>query len=315
MPRFRPNGGIIGPTINQSTGSPGVFTVPGQQQFNTRYQIEIFLWGGGGGGGTVGGWTYGAPAGGGGGTTAILNAVPGTIYNFLIGGAGQLNPSTGAAGGGGYMLNVDNRYGGGGGGYTGMFTSAGVAFANALLLAGGGGGGGSSRAGTGNAGGAGGGTTGQQGFSPYDGKTAYGGGGGTQGAGGTATGGGSGSQLQGGNPGTNSYGGGGGGGYYGGAGGGYSESNTMAGGGGGSGYALTASFLSSSLYQGSGQTPGNSAEALRGTYGNGGNTAAAGVQGVAILRYFGSQRGTGGTVTTSGGYTIHTLTSAGTYTC
>jgi hypothetical protein len=33
-----------------------------------------------------------------------------------------------------------------------------------------------------------------------------------------------------------------------------------------------------------------------------------------ILRYLGVQRGTGGTVTSSGGYTIHTFTSSGTYT-
>jgi hypothetical protein len=35
---------------------------------------------------------------------------------------------------------------------------------------------------------------------------------------------------------------------------------------------------------------------------------------VFIIRYPGSQRGTGGTVTSSGGYTYHTFTSAGTYT-
>jgi hypothetical protein len=40
--------------------------------------------------------------------------------------------------------------------------------------------------------------------------------------------------------------------------------------------------------------------------GNGGS-------GVVILSYLGSQRGTGGTVTSSGGYTIHTFTSSGTY--
>jgi hypothetical protein len=33
-----------------------------------------------------------------------------------------------------------------------------------------------------------------------------------------------------------------------------------------------------------------------------------------IIRYSGSQRATGGTVTSSGGYTIHTFTSSGTYT-
>jgi hypothetical protein len=33
-----------------------------------------------------------------------------------------------------------------------------------------------------------------------------------------------------------------------------------------------------------------------------------------IVRYLGNQRGTGGTVTSSGGYTYHTFTSSSTYT-
>jgi hypothetical protein len=33
-----------------------------------------------------------------------------------------------------------------------------------------------------------------------------------------------------------------------------------------------------------------------------------------VIRYPGSQRGTGGTVTSSGGNTIHTFTSSGTFT-
>jgi hypothetical protein len=33
-----------------------------------------------------------------------------------------------------------------------------------------------------------------------------------------------------------------------------------------------------------------------------------------IVRYLGGQRGTGGTVTSSGGYAIHTFTSSGTFT-
>jgi hypothetical protein len=33
-----------------------------------------------------------------------------------------------------------------------------------------------------------------------------------------------------------------------------------------------------------------------------------------ILRYAGAQRATGGTVTSSGGYTYHTFTSSGTFT-
>jgi hypothetical protein len=33
-----------------------------------------------------------------------------------------------------------------------------------------------------------------------------------------------------------------------------------------------------------------------------------------IFRYLGAQRGSGGTVTSSGGYTIHSFTTSGTYT-
>jgi hypothetical protein len=33
-----------------------------------------------------------------------------------------------------------------------------------------------------------------------------------------------------------------------------------------------------------------------------------------IIRYQGAQRGTGGTVTSVSGYTVHTFTSSGTYT-
>jgi hypothetical protein len=35
---------------------------------------------------------------------------------------------------------------------------------------------------------------------------------------------------------------------------------------------------------------------------------------VVIVAYLGSQRGTGGTITSSGGYTIHTFTTSGTFT-
>jgi hypothetical protein len=33
-----------------------------------------------------------------------------------------------------------------------------------------------------------------------------------------------------------------------------------------------------------------------------------------IIRYSGAQRGTGGAITTTGGYTYHTFTSSGTFT-
>jgi hypothetical protein len=51
-----------------------------------------------------------------------------------------------------------------------------------------------------------------------------------------------------------------------------------------------------------------------GPVGNGSALGGTGGSGVVIIRYAGSQKGTGGTVTSSGGYTIHTFTSSGTFT-
>jgi hypothetical protein len=40
----------------------------------------------------------------------------------------------------------------------------------------------------------------------------------------------------------------------------------------------------------------------------------AGASGIVIIRYLGAQRGTGGTVTSLGGYTYHSFTSTGSFT-
>jgi hypothetical protein len=204
--------------------------------------IIIQLWGAGGGGGTPGGWSFGAEGGGGGYVYVEIptTKLSGQTLILQVGEGGLVNGSRMSFGGGGQANRTgsDNRYGSNGGGYTGLFLNS-VSQANALAIAGGGGGGGSSRAGTGNYGGAGGGENGQDGNSPYDGKTGFRGTGGTQSTAGVCL-----SQansyvaraLEGGTAGTNGYGGAGGGGYYGGGAGGYSESNTMGGGGGGSGY-------------------------------------------------------------------------------
>ena len=48
---------------------------------------------------------------------------------------------------------------------------------------------------------------------------------------------------------------------------------------------------------------------------NGGNAGGNGGAGIVIVRYLGAvARGTGGTITSSGGYMIHTFTSSGTLT-
>ena len=110
---------------------------------------------------------------------------------------------------------------------------------------------------------------------------------------------------------------------------------TSAGGGGGKGGAggtPTAGVGSASSISGSSVTyatggsggSGASGNGVAGTAntGNGGGgggsgsstTGSNGGSGIVIIRYAGSQRGTGGTVTSSGGYTIHTFTSSGTFT-
>ena len=48
--------------------------------------------------------------------------------------------------------------------------------------------------------------------------------------------------------------------------------------------------------------------------GNGGSGAGGnGGSGIVILQYLGSQKGTGGVVTTVGSYTVHTFTTSGTF--
>lgn len=320
-------GGRIGP-INTPTATAvsGIFSLTDHQQALGSLawpgpRLEVFMWGGGGAGGTAGGWSYGAAGGAGGAAYALLKMPTGTLY-VTVGGGGGVNSSTNATGGGGKATRsgTDNRYGSGGGGYSGIFTASPDSQAGAVLIAGGGGGGGSSRAGTGNVGGAGGGSSGEDGTSPYDGKTAYRGRGGTQLAAGTnascdsaASSDGFQGALLGGTCLVNSYGGAGGGGYWGGSAGGYSESNTMGGGGGGSGYYDPSSAITATLYAGSGTTPGNSSHEYRGTAGNAGAVGTAGSAGKVVIKYFGSQIATGGTVTSSGGYTIHTFTSSGSF--
>jgi hypothetical protein len=46
----------------------------------------------------------------------------------------------------------------------------------------------------------------------------------------------------------------------------------------------------------------------------GGGAGGSGGSGIVILRYVGSQRGTGGSVATTGGYTYHLFTGSGTFT-
>jgi hypothetical protein len=278
--------------VNTSSLFVETYSGTAWQNYFPTTGIFVYLWGAGGGGGTPGGWSFGAPGGGGGFSFGqLVGFSAGQQLILVVGGGGAVNAATSAFGGGGRasVNGVDNRYGSGGGGYTGLFVTS-VSQANAILIAGGGGGGGSSRAGTGNQGGSGGGLFGQDGVSPYDGKTAYRGrGGGPYSAGADATSdsantAGNQGALQGGNPRTNAYGGGGGGGYWGGSGGGYSEANTMGGGGGGSGFINQTYIINGVNIQGYLQTPGgNTATGYTGSVGQGGNASAAGSNGYAVI--------------------------------
>ena len=87
------------------------------------------------------------------------------------------------------------------------------------------------------------------------------------------------------------------------------SSRTLGGGGGG--------FSSGTGGAGGGGAYNTAGTANTGGGGGGGavgGNGAAGGSGIVVLRYSGSQRGSGGTVTSSGGFTIHTFTSSGTYT-
>ena len=251
------------------------------------YTAEYLVVAGGGGGGENGG--------GGGAAGGVLNSSvvlpPSTAYTVTVGAGGAASTSgnnsvfstfTASAGGrGGNLLNAGTSGGSGGGG--------GSSYAGSGAPAGGAG-----TAGQGNAGGAG------AGGIPSVPAQIAGGGGGGQSSAGTA--------------GTNSLGGVGGSGLN-----WFSIGNFYAGGGGG-GSGTTGSAGGSGVggTGGSGGTsPTNGTANTGGGGGGGGNpalTGGSGGSGVVIIRYVGSQRGTGGTVTSSGGFTYHTFTSSGTYT-
>jgi prepilin-type N-terminal cleavage/methylation domain-containing protein len=290
---------------------------------SSSYTVQIYAWGGGGGGSSAGG-DYSGGAGGAASGIATLSA---GIYPVVVGDGGAsmgANTGTGGtvAGGGGFAGILG--FAGQGGGYSGVFSSS-ISQSKALLVAGGGGGGGYN-----GTGGAGGGSAGIAGTGNNSGTGA------NQTVAGANPYGGTGSALQGGtsstgNAGDNGGGGGGGGGYFGGGAGfnGDSPAGNSAG-GGGSGYYNSAYFSSSAtLTAGSGTTPGDSSNSLRGAAGNGGTGVNAGNSGIVVIKYLSSSMtATGGTITYtdsnnsnprssgpySGGYTIHTFASSGTFT-
>ena len=273
------------------------YPVPTQSYITTLqpYAIEYLVVGGGGSGGDA----YGG--GGAGGYVATTgNMTPGTAYTVTVGAGGASFNSNGAQS----SFNASNAGGGrsdGGGGGSGRGGNPGLS----------GGGVGTTTSG---------GNLSIAGVDP--GTTQAGGGGGGAGAGGSggstfggyyARGGPGGAGLQWLN-GVVYAGGGGGGalasywcvpdGAYGGAGG------SGGGGNGGSSF-FGLDFGSNCRFESYSSSAG---AANRGGGGGAGPSASSGGSGIVVIRYPGAQRGTGGTITSSGGFTYHTFNSSGTYT-
>lgn len=263
--------------------------------FIQNYSADFLVIAGGGGGGNpsggggAGGYRTSTGTTGGGGTVeSQLTFASQTSYTITVGagGAGGTYPNRGSSGNSSSLGSLKTSIGGGYGQHDGTGDSGGSGGGAGYTGSGGSGTAGQGYAGgTGYAAGAypggGGGGASSVGTNATDGSTPGNGGGGitsTISGSSVARGGGGGGGSRGGNSGSASAGGG--------AGSNNSSSNSgtanTGGGGGGGGY--------------------NS-----GTSGSGGS-------GIVIIRYAGSQRGTGGTVTSSGGYTIHTFTSSGSYT-
>jgi hypothetical protein len=281
-------------TYGGSYGTNGFYLPFPNSATGTAVSSSYLVVAGGGGGGSYSG-------GGGGGAGGLLSGSGMSLnanssYTVVVGagGVGGVNASPVATSGSLSSFNGIAPSGGGfGGGYYGSFVAG----------AAGGSGGGAPYAGAGS----GTGTSGQgnNGGSGSGGGLTYNGGGGGGGAG--AVGGnantGSGSPSGNGGAGSSSsisgasvtYAGGGGGGNFGGG--------TAGSGGAGGG--------------GTGGTGGNGAAgtANRGGGGGGsggsGSAGGAGGSGIVVVSYAGAPRYTGGTVTTSGGNTIHTFTSSG----
>jgi hypothetical protein len=241
-----------------------------------NYSVEALVLAGGGGAANYGG-------GGAGGLIYVsaTTVVPGTAYLVTIGAGG----ANGASGSNTSALGQTAI--GGGGGYVSSYqarsggSGAGNSFGSQY------GGPGAGTAGQGNPGG-----QGQDGVSAF---TTGGGGGGASVSG--SAGGGQGSPAG-----------------AGGAGASYSISGasvTYAGGGGGA----SNSGGQGAGGLGGGGTGSTSSANAGGTNlgGGGGGGSGAGGSGIVVIRYLGGQRATGGSYTSSGGYSIHTFTGSGTF--
>jgi hypothetical protein len=282
------------------TASDGVnLATTGESSFTLAFNVPIeYLVIAGGGGGASGG-------GGGGGAGGLLfgtaSVIENTSYTITVGagGAGGVGVNlAGLTGGGSSISGTDvsvNVTGGGGGGKPGGAPTIG------------GSGGGAGRASTTGASGIAG-----QGYAGGNtsGNDSSAGGGGAGGVGqdkvSVSTSGAGGIGVESSITGTATYyaGGGGGSGY---SGAGATTPGAGGLGGGGSGGALSGNGtgISGTAYTGGGGGAGS--------YIGGSNSGGAGGSGIVIIRYLGTTKATGGTITSNGGYTIHTFTSSGVF--
>lgn len=323
---INPNGSLVEGLSNTSTiGTNGAAVsavysgaVQGWLQYSSvstpqlgGYAANYLVAAGGGGGAN---YNSGGGGGAGGLLTGTATLVPGVAYTVTIGAGG-----TGSTGSSYSQTNGANTsfigssasftsIGGGAGGNNGGTTAP-----YAARNGGSGGGAGGESGGTGVVPGSG--TTGQgnaggYGVVPYTTGYPCGGGGGASQVGGTAsssgpTGGYGGNGTSSTISGTAVY-------YCGGGGGGTQVSGTGgaggAGGGGNGGGSSVKDGVAGTANRGGGGGGGGYVS------GPGTGDAGAGGSGIVILSYQGSQRGSGGTVSSAAGYTIHTFTSSGTYT-
>ena len=286
----RPSSGLVNgmARYNTTLNQFEVYQNGNWTQYVTLYNIDYLIVAGGGGGGSP----YGGGGGAGGYIASSGSATSGGVYPITIGGGGNGgSPNNVGSNGSASSFFSQTASGGGGGGEddtTGVSGGSGGGGADGSS-------GGSATSGQGNAGG-----------TASDG---YGGaGGGGAGAAGSSSanlggnkGGGAGLNWQ--SLGT-FYAGGGGGAFR--SDGGQGTQPGGAGGAGGGGAGSTST--SGSGTAGSTNTGGGGGGSGTGT------TGANGGSGIVILRYAGAQRGTGGTITSAGGFTYHTFTSSGTYT-
>lgn len=281
---------IANTSVNLTTKVTGILPIAngGTGLSSSIYSASILIVAGGAGGGSAGG-------GGAGGYIATnFQVIQSTAYTVTVGAGGTGGTSAGVQGNNGAnsVFGPFTSIGGGGGGSNN---------GNATTAAGksGGSGGGAGYL-SGNATGAIGTCITSQGSNGglmvSSSGFAGGGGGGASGVG--TLGSGVGSGGAGGNGLTwingSTYAGGGGGG---------SETVAGTGGAGGGGAGSTG-----------GSTTGVAGTANTGGAGGGSTIGGAGGSGIVIVAYPGSTRGTGGTITSSSGYTYHTFTSSGTYT-